>query len=101
MLPQEAPGGWMPRPRNDNDASARMAKATLSEAWTTIGGAAFGRTWCQAIRQPGAPRARERLAEVLFERVIGRQERRAKGHQHGRQQNRGAERRQARARRPA
>ncbi len=27
----------MPRPRNDSDASARIAKATLSEAWTTIG----------------------------------------------------------------
>ena len=44
MLPQEAPGGWMPSPRKDSEASARMAKATLSEAWITMGARAFGRT---------------------------------------------------------
>ena len=35
-----------------------MAKATLSEAWTTMGAVAFGSTCVQAMRQPGAPRAR-------------------------------------------
>src|SRR5262249_30128822 len=58
MLPHEASGGWTPRPRNDSEASARMANATLRDAWTTIGVAAFGRTWRAAIRQPGAPSAR-------------------------------------------
>ncbi len=58
MLPHEASGGWTPSPRKDSDASARIAKATLREAWTTIGVAAFGSTWGQAIMAPGAPRAR-------------------------------------------
>src|SRR5205814_9765432 len=58
MLPHEAAGGWMPRPRNDSDASARIAKATLSEAWTTIAAAALGSTWRTAMRQAGAPSAR-------------------------------------------
>ena len=44
MLPHDAAGGWMPRPRNDSEASARMAKATLSEACTTIGAVALGNT---------------------------------------------------------
>ena len=35
----------MPSPRNDSDASARIANATLSDAWTTIGAAAFGTIW--------------------------------------------------------
>ena len=49
----------MPSPRNDSDASARMAKATLSEAWTTMGAVAFGSTWCHAIAPAGgAERAR-------------------------------------------
>ena len=55
MLPHEASGGCTPSPRNDSEASARIANATLSEACTTIGVAAFGRTWRQAMRQLGAP----------------------------------------------
>ena len=58
MLPHEACGGWMPRPRNESEASARMANATLSEAWTMMGLIAFGTTCRAATRQPGAPRAR-------------------------------------------
>src|SRR4029077_12800385 len=45
MLPHDASGGWMPSPRNDSEASARIAKATLSEACTTMGAVAFGSTW--------------------------------------------------------
>ena len=58
MLPHEAPGGCTPSPRKDSDASARIAKATLSEACTTIGAVALGSTWLQAMRQPGRPSAR-------------------------------------------
>src|SRR5204862_1192884 len=50
MLPHDAAGGWMPRPRNDSDASARIANATLSDACTTIGAVAFGSTWRHATR---------------------------------------------------
>src|SRR6266511_2037828 len=58
MLPHEGAGGWMPSPRNDSDASARIAKAKLSEAWTTIGVAAFGSTCRLTIHQFGAPSTR-------------------------------------------
>src|SRR4029453_3569700 len=55
MLPHDAWGGWMPSPRNESDASARMAKATLSEACTMIGLKAFGTTCRQAAPPAGAP----------------------------------------------
>jgi hypothetical protein len=58
MLPHEAAGGWTPSPRNDSDASARIANATLSDACTMIGVAALGNTWRRAIHQPDAPSAR-------------------------------------------
>ena len=54
MLPHDASGGWTPSPRKDSEASARIANATLRDAWTTIGVAAFGTTWRQAIDRLGA-----------------------------------------------
>jgi hypothetical protein len=44
MLPHEAAGGWTPSPRSDSDASSRIAKATDSEACTTMGAVALGST---------------------------------------------------------
>ena len=51
-------GGCWPSPRNDSAASAMMAPAMASEAWTRSGGTMLGRTWRKAMRQCGLPTAR-------------------------------------------
>src|SRR5438105_7337905 len=58
MLPHDGSGGWMPRPRNESEASARIAKPMLKEACTTIGVTEFGRTWRCMIHQSAAPSTR-------------------------------------------
>ena len=44
MIPHEGVGGWVPRPRNDNAASVRMANAMEKDDWTRIGARQLGST---------------------------------------------------------
>src|SRR5262249_39641263 len=55
MLPQDAVGGWMPRPRNDRVLSVMIAPPTPRVAATMIGASAFGRMWRSTIRASRAP----------------------------------------------
>jgi len=43
MLPQDGAGGCCPSPRNDSAASAMIAAAIESVAWTNSAGMIFGR----------------------------------------------------------
>ena len=58
MLPQLGAGGCCPRPRKDRLASAMMAAAMASVAWTRSGGITFGKMWRSAMRRCGLPIAR-------------------------------------------
>src|SRR5215831_14474627 len=53
-----AVSGRTPTPRNDSEASTRMAMAIRTEAWTKMGVTAFGRMWPRMRRDPVAPSAR-------------------------------------------
>src|ERR687892_348350 len=55
--PQDGVGGWAPSPRNDSDASARIANAVDRLAWTTSEFEMFGRMCLNTIREPVAPTA--------------------------------------------
>src|SRR5438132_877659 len=59
--PHDASGGWMPSPRNESAASARMAFPMPSDASTINGPTAFGSKWRTLLR------ATRRL-EPAFER---------------------------------
>ena len=58
MLPQEGVGGCAPRPRKDNPVSIKMAKPRLSDVWTRIGAATFGRMAVRRMRPSPAPTTR-------------------------------------------
>ena len=58
MLPQEAVGGWMPKPRNDRTDSTMMTLAMSRVAWTIIGAIAFGSKCRSMIRKSPLPTAR-------------------------------------------
>ena len=51
-------GGCCPSPRNESAASAMMAPAIASDAWTRSGETMLGRIWRSAMRRRGLPTAR-------------------------------------------
>src|SRR5829696_8410362 len=55
MLPQDGVGGWTPMPRNDSDASTRIAFATPNVAATRTTPAVFGSRWRNIRRASEAP----------------------------------------------
>ena len=57
MAPQLAAGGWMPRPRNDRLASARMALAMDSEICTIREPLMLGSRYRNSTRTSLAPMA--------------------------------------------
>lgn len=65
IRPQLGAGGWVPSPTKDSAASARTANARLTEVWTMIGGAAFGRTWRNSSRRSEAPIERDARTYTL------------------------------------
>ncbi len=58
IVPQLGVGGWTPRPRKLSDASAIIAPAMPSVAWTMTEGNAVGSTCRTTIRAERAPSAR-------------------------------------------
>ena len=56
-LPSAAFGGWIPKPRNESAASARIAAAMISVMLTTIGPTQFGSMCRKMIRGSLAPAA--------------------------------------------
>lgn len=55
IRPHEGSGGWVPSPMNESAASARMAKARLTDVWTITGAATLGSTWRPMMRASPAP----------------------------------------------
>ena len=49
MPPQLGVGGWVPKPKNDKEASINMAPDTPKVAITNIGPTIFGRIWVNII----------------------------------------------------
>src|SRR5438552_2396537 len=58
MLPHDAVGSWMPKPRNDSVDSVTIAAPTTSVVLTRIGPMTFGIMWRRMIRELDAPEAR-------------------------------------------
>src|SRR5262249_44096979 len=58
IRPQEGCGSGTPRPRNDSDASVRIAAPSCAVAITISGASVFGSTWRTATRNSLIPMAR-------------------------------------------
>ena len=58
MSPQDGLGGWVPSPRYESPASARIATGKLMVACTISGGSVLGRMWRPIRARSPAPRAR-------------------------------------------
>ena len=57
ISPQDGAGGTTPSPRNERPLSSTIAAATVSENWTSSGGATFGRMVRARMRGGLAPSA--------------------------------------------
>src|SRR6185312_1902739 len=69
MLPHDAVGGWMPRPKNDKVDSVMMTPATSRVAWTTMGATALGKRCLKMILRSLLPNARAASANSLSRRL--------------------------------
>ena len=68
IRPSDGVGGRTPTPRNDSEASTRMAIAISTEAWTSTGVAALGRMWRSTSRGTGGA---ERAGAVHVDLDLG------------------------------